>query len=131
MWVRTTLTIERWTKEKAKDNTSAWDENSTGKEGAGQEFGGGFRAGGVAHKESVELQRAWRRRRDQRPGWVELGPGGGLTPRRGPMIEDWGAEALGNACGSGCACLAGAGAANTGSIGWKALPCRSRAPAAA
>ncbi|XP_047689894.1 protein PROCA1 isoform X2 [Prionailurus viverrinus] len=29
MWVRTTLTIERWTKEKAKDNTSAWDENST------------------------------------------------------------------------------------------------------
>ncbi|XP_042823085.1 protein PROCA1 isoform X5 [Panthera tigris] len=29
MWVRTTLTTERWTKEKAKDNTSAWDENST------------------------------------------------------------------------------------------------------
>uniref|UniRef100_A0A8C9MCA8 Protein interacting with cyclin A1 n=1 Tax=Panthera tigris altaica TaxID=74533 RepID=A0A8C9MCA8_PANTA len=35
MWVRTTLTTERWTKEKAKDNTSAWDENSTGAKAIG------------------------------------------------------------------------------------------------
>ena len=33
MWVRTTLRIERWTKEKTEDDTSSWDESSTGKEG--------------------------------------------------------------------------------------------------
>ncbi|XP_025707216.1 protein PROCA1 isoform X5 [Callorhinus ursinus] len=29
MWVRTTLRIERWTKEKTEDNASIWDESST------------------------------------------------------------------------------------------------------
>ncbi|XP_043335560.1 protein PROCA1 isoform X1 [Cervus canadensis] len=29
MWVRTTLRIERWTKEKTEDDTSSWDESST------------------------------------------------------------------------------------------------------
>ncbi|XP_032285178.1 protein PROCA1 isoform X1 [Phoca vitulina] len=29
MWVRTTLRIERWTKEKTEDNASLWDESST------------------------------------------------------------------------------------------------------
>ncbi|CAK7290501.1 Protein PROCA1 [Vulpes lagopus] len=29
MWVRTTLTIERWTKEKTEDNASIWAESST------------------------------------------------------------------------------------------------------
>ncbi|XP_006212011.1 protein PROCA1 isoform X2 [Vicugna pacos] len=29
MWVRTTLRIERWTKEKAEDNASSWDESGT------------------------------------------------------------------------------------------------------
>lgn len=65
MWVRTTLTIERWTKEKTEDNASIWAESSTGKEGAGQEFGGGFRSRGVALKEGLELGRAWRSRRGQ------------------------------------------------------------------
>uniref|UniRef100_A0A8C0TBJ1 Protein interacting with cyclin A1 n=2 Tax=Canis lupus familiaris TaxID=9615 RepID=A0A8C0TBJ1_CANLF len=30
MWVRTTLTIERWTKEKTEDNATLWAESSTG-----------------------------------------------------------------------------------------------------
>lgn len=108
MWVRTTLRIERWTKEKTEDNATIWAESSAGKEGAGQEFGGGFRSGGVALKEGLELGRAWRRRRGQ--GWAgaELGPRGGLTPSRGPMIEDWGPEALESACWVGRAGPAGA-----------------------
>lgn len=69
MWVRTTLRIERWTKEKTEDNASIWEEGSTGKEGAGQEFGGGFRSGAVAPKEGLELGRARRRRRGQGLGW--------------------------------------------------------------
>ncbi|TKC37043.1 hypothetical protein EI555_009591, partial [Monodon monoceros] len=31
MWVRTTLRIERWTKEKTEDDASWWDESSTGR----------------------------------------------------------------------------------------------------
>lgn len=34
MWVRTT--VERWTKEKTKDNADIWDESRRGKEKAGQ-----------------------------------------------------------------------------------------------
>nr|KAF6289695.1 protein interacting with cyclin A1 [Pipistrellus kuhlii] len=30
MWMRTTMTIERWTKEKTEDNASFWDESSLG-----------------------------------------------------------------------------------------------------
>lgn len=47
MWVRTTVRIERWTKEKTEDDASSWDESSTGKERALQ-IRGGLPVGGVA-----------------------------------------------------------------------------------
>ena len=48
MWVRTTLRIERWTKEKTEDDASWWDDSSTGKAGTWQQIRGGLPAGGVA-----------------------------------------------------------------------------------
>lgn len=41
------MSIQRWTKEKTEDNANTWEENSSGKKGAGQ-IKGGLRAGGVA-----------------------------------------------------------------------------------
>lgn len=84
MWVRTTLRIERWTKEKTEDDTSSWDESSTGKEGAWQ-IRGGLPAGGRGTADWPENpRRGWnlrarRKRRGQRLTGADLGPGGGFT----------------------------------------------------
>lgn len=45
MWVRTTVTVERWTKEKTEDEDTTWDESSRGKEKAGTRLGEGFERG--------------------------------------------------------------------------------------
>lgn len=68
MWVRTTLRIERWTKEKTEDNASIWDESSTGKEGRGRNLGVGFSLG-AWHQGGFRTGKSWRRRRGQGLGW--------------------------------------------------------------
>lgn len=47
MWVRTTMTTERWTKKKTEDNANIWDENCRA-EKARQKSKGGLQGGTVA-----------------------------------------------------------------------------------
>lgn len=91
------MRIERWTKEKTEDNASIWDESSTGKEGRGRSLGVGFSLG-AWHQGGFRTGRAG----EGGGAWAgaELGPGGGLTPSRGPMIEDWGPVALESPAGA-------------------------------
>lgn len=71
MWVRTT--VERWTKEKTKDNADTWDESSRGKEKPGQ-IRGGLSAGAMAEGAGLRPQGRCRTREPDEgggaKGWV-------------------------------------------------------------
>lgn len=121
------MTFERWTERKTEDSASTWDESSSGKERARQKMKGGLRAAVVApglcrKREPDEGGGA--------KGWdgAELESGGGLTSSRGPMIEDWGPEALQKNLRVWLGQSDWRESCNSCLFGWKASLCRSRGP---